>query len=39
MTALSGIELLFPIHASTVLQALGWRINVATVVSVSLSVF
>jgi uncharacterized membrane protein len=38
MTALSAMTLLFSIHASTVLQALGWRINVATIVSVSVSV-
>ncbi|NEQ26899.1 MAG: hypothetical protein F6K28_49330 [Microcoleus sp. SIO2G3] len=38
MTALAAMGLLLSIHASTVLQALGWQINVATVVSVGVSV-
>jgi uncharacterized membrane protein len=38
MTALSAMALLTSIHAATVLQALGWQINVATVISVGVSV-
>jgi uncharacterized membrane protein len=38
ITAIASILLLFSIHTATVLQALGWRINVATVVSVGVSV-
>jgi uncharacterized membrane protein len=38
MTALSAMALLLSIHTATVLQELGWRINVATVVSVGVSV-
>jgi uncharacterized membrane protein len=38
MTALSAMGLLLSLHTAIVLQALGWRINVATVASVGLSV-
>jgi uncharacterized membrane protein len=38
MTALSAMGLLFSIHAATVLQVLGWPINVATVAAVGVSV-
>lgn len=37
MTALAAIALLFLVHTASVLQALGWRIDVATVVSVGVS--
>jgi uncharacterized membrane protein len=38
ITAIASILLLFSIHTATVLQALDWQINVATVVSVGVSV-
>jgi uncharacterized membrane protein len=38
VTLLSGLGLLLALHAGTVLQALGWRINVAMIASVGSSV-
>jgi uncharacterized membrane protein len=38
MTGISAMVLLLSIHAATVLQVLGWRTNIATVVSVGVSV-
>jgi uncharacterized protein (DUF58 family) len=37
ITALSAIALLLSTHVAIVLKALGWQINIATVVSVGMS--